>query len=84
MLTNATINCDKCYLRILGSNISSDILVEEFQHKRDAIGENQVLRNELKLIYVIYFGVLQKKQDYGGDRLHDNFLVTSNVDTQLH
>lgn len=49
-------------LRILWTNIRHDVLIEEFQYQRNAIGEYQVLWHEFKLIYVINFEMFQIEQ----------------------
>lgn len=52
-------------LRILGLDISHDILVEELKDEGDAISEDQVLRHELKLVDVVEAEVLEEEEQRG-------------------
>lgn len=36
-------------LPVLGADVGHDVLVEELEDERDAVGEHQVLRDDLKL-----------------------------------
>lgn len=37
-------------LPVLGADVGHDVLVEELEDERDAVGEHQVLRDDLKLL----------------------------------
>ena len=50
------------FLLVFGAYVSHDVLVEEFQHQRNAIGENQMLRHEFELVNMIHFEVLEQQQ----------------------
>ncbi len=52
--------CKKRPLLVLSTYIRHDVLIEEFQYKRDAIGEHQVLRHKFKLVDVVQFEMLEK------------------------
>lgn len=48
------------YLHILRSHVTHDVLVEELQNQRNAVGKNQMLGHEFELINVIQLEVLQQ------------------------
>lgn len=56
---NITVRETHSYLHIFRANVSHNVLVEELQHKRNAVGKHQVLGHELKLINVVQLKVLQ-------------------------
>ena len=46
-------------IRVLGLNISHDVLVEELQYKRNTVCKHQVLGHELELVDVVQFEVFE-------------------------
>ena len=44
---------------IFGSDVGHYVLIEELENQRDAVGKDEMLRHEFKLIDVIQFQVLQ-------------------------
>jgi hypothetical protein len=40
--------------------VLADVLVEEFEHERDAVGKDEVLAHILKLVDVVDFEVLEE------------------------
>ena len=64
-------------------NVLTDVLVEELEDKRDAVGEDEVLAHVLKLVDVVDFEVLEEKKERGGDRLDDDLLVTVDINRYL-
>ena len=46
------------YILIFSANVGHNVLIEEFQYERDAVGKNQMLRHELELVNVVHFQVL--------------------------
>ena len=43
---------------VLCRNVSCYVLIEELEHQRDTVGEYEVLRDEFKLIDVVYLEML--------------------------
>ena len=64
-------------------NVLTDVLVEELENEGDAVGEDEVLAHVLKLVDVVDFEVLEEKEESGGDRLHDDLLVTVDINRYL-
>lgn len=62
------------HLRVLRLDVRENVVVEELQNDRDAVGEDQVLADVFELINVIDFQVLQKQQENGRHCLDDHFL----------
>ena len=46
-------------------HVLADILVEELEYERDAVGEDQVLPHVLKLVHVVHLEVFQQQQEDG-------------------
>lgn len=59
-------------------------MVEELEDEGDAVGKDQVLRHELKLVDVVEAEVLEEEEQSGRDRLHQHLLVAVDVHAQLH
>lgn len=55
-------------LPVLGADVGHDVLVEELEDERDAVGEHQVLRDDLKLL-----GGGQKGQGWRHNSVSEGF-----------
>ena len=69
---------------VLAANVSHDVLVEEFENKRDTVGEYQMLGHELKLINVVDLEVFQEEEEDGRHSFHNDFFVSVNINSKLH
>lgn len=73
----------ECTKVIPGSYILTDILVKKLQDERNTISEDQVLAYILKLVYMVPFEVLQQEQQCGRHSLHNDLLVSVDVQSDL-
>ena len=64
-------------------NVLTDVLIEELEDERDAVGEDEVLAHILKLVDVVDLEVLEEEKESGGDCLHDDFLMTIDINRYL-
>ena len=68
---------------VASGHVLADILVEELEHERDAVGKDQVLTQILKLVDVVHFEVLEEEKKGGRDGLHNHLLVAVHVHRHL-
>lgn len=66
------------------SYVLTDVLVEELEDERDAVGKDEVLAHVLKLVDVVDLEVLEEEEKSGRDRLHDDLLVTIDINRYLY
>ena len=66
---------------VLTTNVCHDVLVEEFENKGNAVGEDEVLRHELKLIDVVDLEMLQEEKEDGRHSFHNDLLVSVNINS---
>lgn len=71
-------------LPVLGSDVGHDVLIEELQDQRDAVGKYQVLGHVLKLVDVVQFEVLEQQQQHSRNGLNDDLFVAVHIHPQLH
>lgn len=69
---------------VLGLHVSHDVLVEELEDEWDAVGKDQMLRHELKLVDMVEAEVFEEQQQCGGDSFHQNLLVAVDIHAKLH
>ena len=62
LFTNHTTRIVKKCNVVFASNVCHDVLVEELENEGDTVGEDQVLRHELKLVNVIDLKVFEKEE----------------------
>lgn len=71
-------------LRVLGRDVGVDVLIEELEDQRYAVGKHELLSHVLKLENMVDLEMLQQKQEYPRNGLDDDLLMPVHVDGQLH